>query len=319
MVNYSGTYATPRLDLGVAFQEHAMDIADFVGLKVFPIFRTMKRDGTFSAITRETLLQDAETRRAARATYNRINMGAKDKSYACEEYGVEQVVDDSERAFYASDFDAESAAMMISARVLQLQHEERVAALIQDTAVFTGAAYFTDYSASPWSTVSTDIPSQIIDAAEKVRQNCGMQANALILSAAQVPNLLKNTKIQAQFPGAPLITLKMIEQALPSIFGLERLIVGKARKNTAKEGQTFSGADVWTDVHVMVGVVCDDGAPLSEPCLGRTFLWTPDSPTDSVAEMYREEQSRGDVLRVRQNVDELLLDKNFGHLLDVKA
>jgi hypothetical protein len=317
MVNYSGAYAAPRLDLGAAFMEYAMQLNEFIGLQVLPLFRTPKKAASFSAITRETLTQDPEAARAAKSGYNRINVGAKDKSYECFEYGLEGVVDDSERALYQSDFDAENATSLVVGRALMLQHEQRVAAAVFDTAVWTGASLYTDHSAAPWDTATSDVIGHVRDAKEKVRQNSGMRANALILSAAQLNSILVNDDVIARFPGAPIVTEEMLRANLAAIFGLERLIVGGAVENSAIEGQTFSGADIWTDDYAMVAVVASDGAPLQTPCIGRTFLWTPDSPSDMVVEMYREEQVRGDVVRYRHTTDELIIDANFGHLMKI--
>jgi hypothetical protein len=49
------------------------------------------------------------------------------------------------------------------------------------------------------------------------------------------------------------------------------------------------------------------GRDIMQPCVGRTFLWTADSPSNAVVEEYREEQTRSDVYRVRHNVSEALL------------
>src|SRR5262245_34795736 len=316
MVNYSGAYAAPRLDLGEAFMEHASDMSEFVGLKVLPVFRTPKKAASFSAITRETLLQDSAAARAAKSAYNRINQGAKDKSFSCDEFGLEQVIDDSDRALYASDFDAEASATKITARALMLQQEKRAAAAVFDGALWTGASYFLD-TITVWATVTADIIGDVLFGKEKVRQNCGIVPNALILNEENVKNLLINTGIKNQFPGAPMITLEMIKQSLVSIFGLTKLIVAGAVRDSAIEGQTETCATVWSASNAMVAVVADEADALETPCVGRTFLWVPDSPNPVTVEMYREEQVRGDVVRARHSTDEVILDKNFGFLFKV--
>ena len=57
------------------------------------------------------------------------------------------------------------------------------------------------------------------------------------------------------------------------------------------------------------------GRDLREPCLGRTFLWTADSPQNIVTEQYREEQSRSTIYRVRHSVDEAFVFTGAGYLL----
>jgi hypothetical protein len=46
---------------------------------------------------------------------------------------------------------------------------------------------------------------------------------------------------------------------------------------------------------------------LMQPCVGRTFLWTADSPTNPIVEQYRAESNRSDVFRVRHHVSEELI------------
>jgi hypothetical protein len=315
--NYSGAYAAPRLDLGMAFMEHVAAMDTFIASKVLGMFSTPKRAASFSAITRESLLQDSDALREARGHYNRVNTGAKDKSFSCEEFGLEQVVDDVERSLYASDFDAEDAATKITAQALMIQYEKRVAAAVFNTTTWTGASLFTDVSGAPWDTAGSVVIAPTLAAKEKVRTLTGMIPNAMIIAESQVQNLLKNTEIKNQFPGAPLITLEMLRSALASIFGLSKLIVGGAVRNSAIEGQTFVGTDIWTDDFAMVAIVAEDNAPLTTPCIGRTFLWTQDSPSPVTVEQYREEQSRGDVIRARHHVDEVIIDASFGHLLKI--
>ena len=50
------------------------------------------------------------------------------------------------------------------------------------------------------------------------------------------------------------------------------------------------------------------GEDVTEPGIGRTFLWTEDSPENPIVEEYREEKKRSDVFRVRHNVDEAYLE-----------
>ena len=126
-VEYSGTRAVPRLDLGVTVMEYTEQENEFIGTQILPIFKTQKQKSVFPAITRESITRDADTKRATRGNYNRDGFSAKDKSYSCQEYGLEGALDDSERAMYATDFDAELVTTKITTRrVLQAQ-EKRIA------------------------------------------------------------------------------------------------------------------------------------------------------------------------------------------------
>lgn len=322
MTNYSGTYATPRLDLGEAFWEYNQDNASVknIGTDVLGTFNSSVKAGTFSKIRREGILRDDAKTRASKSAYARGSHDAEDQAFSCVEYGYEEVVDDSEKNLYASDFDAEMASLIIAAGKIERAQEIRTAAAVFNTTTWTGSSLFTDAgNSAAWSTASTDIITDVVNAKEKVRSGSGEQADTLIVGAATFSNMLKNTGIRNQFPGASIITMAMIEQQLAAIFGLSKLLVGEAVKNTAIEGQAAVVADVWDVQYAMVAKTCSTGSSLSSPCIGRSVLWTEDSPTNLVVESYREEQSRGEVIRARQNVDELIIDASFGHLIEVEA
>lgn len=318
-VEYSGTRAVPRMDLGAAVMEYVEQENEFIGTRVLPVFRTQKQKSVFPAITRESITRDADTKRATRGNYNRDGFSAKDKSYNCQEHGLEGALDDSERSMYESDFDAALVTTKITTRrVLQAQ-EKRIADVIFSTSTFSGNSLYTDNSASPWDNIATKVIEQIRAAKAKVRKNCGIVPNALILSSTNIERLKANTEIVDLIKYTSRPTDAEIRQAFADLFGIKHIFEGKAIRNTAKEGKSFVSGDIWSDNYALVALVADDGQDLSQPGLGKTFLWESDSPENAVVEQYRAEEIRSDVFRVRQHVDEMIIDPYFGHLLKIAA
>ncbi len=318
-VDYSGVRATPRMDLGVAVMEYVEQENEFIGTQVLPIFRTQKQKSVFPAITRESITRDADTKRATRGNYNRDGFSAKDKSYNCQEHGLEGALDDSERSMYQSDFDAELVTTKITTRrVLQAQ-EKRIADSLFDTSTFTGSALYTDHSSNPWDNIASKVIKQVRDAKAQVRSNCGMMPNALIMSSTNIERLKANTEIVDLIKYTSRPTDAEVRKALADLFGIKYIFEGKAIRNTAKEGKSFVSGDIWSDDYALVALLAEDGQDLSRPGLGRTFLWVSDSPENAVVEQYRAEEIRSDVFRVRQHVDEMVIDPYFAHLLKVDA
>jgi len=318
MPDYQGTRTVPRLELGEAALEFIQSQDEFIGTKVLPIFQTKKKAGVFPAITRESITREADTKRAPRGNYNRDSFQAKDRQYNCEEHGLEGPLDDSEREMYATDFDAElTSVQIVTRRVLQAQ-ERRIASKVFDTTVFTGSKLFTDYSSAPWDNKSSDAIGQVRAAREQVRQNCGIEPNTLILSKANMDRLVGNEEVKKAIQYVARLTEAEILNAMADILGVKRIIVGRAIYNTAKEGKSFQGADIWSDDFAMVAVI-GEGQRLSDPTVGRTFLWTADSPENATVEQYRDDAARSDIFRVRQHVDEMIVDPYFAHLLKVDA
>ena len=318
MPEYQGTRAIPRLELGEAALEFIAAQDEFIGSRVLPIFPTKKKAGIFPAITRESITRDADTKRAPRGNYNRDSFQAKDRQYGCEEHGLEGPLDDSEREMYATDFDAElTTVQIVTRRVLQAQ-EKRVAAKVFNTTTFSGTKLFTDFSAEPWDNASSDVIAQIREVREKVRKNCGMDPGTLLMSKANIDRLLANAGIKGAIQYVARLTEAEILNALADILGVKKILVGKGIYNTAKEGKPFQGADIWSDDYAMVAVI-GEGQRLADPSVGRTFLWTADSPENATVEQYRDNPARSDIFRVRQHVDEIVIDPYFAHLMKVDA
>jgi len=315
-VDYSGTRAVPRLELGEAALEFTQQQNEFIGTQVLPIFGTKKKSSIFPAITRESITREADTKRAPRGNYNRDGFSAKDKQYNCEEFGLEGALDDGERTLYASDFDAElTTVQIITRRVLQAQ-ERRVAGLVFNTTTFTGAQLYTDNTATPWTSASTDVIAQVRAIREKVRANSGLDANTLIFSKANLDRLLNNNVIKDSIKYVARLTEAEILNALADLLGIQKILVGRGIYNTAKEGKTFINGDIWNATYVMAAVIGNPNR-LSDPSVGRTFLWNADSPENATVEQYRDDASRSDIFRVRQHVDEIIIDPYFAHLMKV--
>ena len=104
--------------------------------------------------------------------------------------------------------------------------------------------------------------------------------------------------------------------ALSDLLGVRQILVGRGIYNTAKEGKPFANADIWNATYVMVEVIGNPNR-LADPSVGRVFLWTADSPENATVEQYRDDASRSDIFRVRQHVDEIVIDPYFAHLMKV--
>ena len=316
-VQWQGDRAVPRLELGEALREFVGQQDEFIGTRVLPIFSTVKKQANFPAITRESITRDAETKRAPRSGYNRDGFEAKDKTFNCEEFGLEGILDDSERALYATDFDAELTSVQITMRRVMQAQEKRIADMIFNTVTWSGAALFTDNSAAPWDTPASDVLGQIRTAKQKVKQNCGLLPNAVIFNDINLDRLKSNTGVLEAIKYTARTTDQELMNALADLFGIPLVIVAKGIRNSAKEGKPFVSADIWSDDFAMLAVIASDAQRLVQPAVGRTFLWVEDSPENAVVESYREEPLRSDIFRVRHHVDELVIDPFFAHLMKV--
>lgn len=314
------SYATPRSDLGVALHEFYPEGMDFAADKILPVLGVKKKAAAMSVITRENFKR-VDVNVGNGGAYPRIGIVTEDLEYACKKRGLEAPITDEDRENYVNDFNADMETAQVGKTNLLIEREIRVKDLVFNTTTFTGASLFTDVSAAPWDNSGSDIPAHVIAAAEKVRQNTGVKPNTLLVGAATLANMLVNTKITGKF-NVTDITAEMLKKAMPSLFGLQDLIVGGVVYDGAKEGQSFSGTDIWGDDYAMVLRV-QNGPTRTTPGLGRTMLWTRMNPnllqfSDEVF-TYREEQTDSDIVKVKHFTDEKIFDPYFAHLLQVDA
>jgi len=276
-----------------------------------------KKTAYFPQIMREGFLRRAVVKRIARSGYNRDTFLVEDNSYACEERGLEGPLDDADREFYASDFDAESVTTQtIMRRVLQ-EYEIDVAAAIFNTTSWTGAT-LTTAASGYWSTLTTNIISDLSSAKNKVRVLTGLVPNTLVVSKKIYDYMLQNEYVIERIQFSERATEESVGAALSAVIGLPKVLVGKGVYNSAKEGQTASISDIWDDGYAMVCVTADQGSSIATPCVGRTFVWSADAPAEAggvIVEQYRDETVRSDIFRARMHSDELVFDPSFGHLI----
>jgi len=296
-----------RPDLGQAvmeFVESAM--MGYIGLKVMPIFRTIEQAGVYPVIPKEVLLKIEETHRRPRGTYNRGSWEYERGQYSTGEHGWEELVDDSERSLLdqeapgTADYVATERAMNYILR----GQEKRIAGTIFNSSNFTANAVTTE-----WDTAATCTPiDDVSDAISAFRKQCGMFPDALILpwnnyvsakNSDQVVDRIKYT-----FPGIDISNIgpRVLAQAL----GVPDVWVGGAIYDSTGEGLDATIADIWDDEYAAL-VKVNASMNISQPCVGRTFLWTADSPQNAIVEEYRDEERRSDVYRVRHNVGEVLM------------
>lgn len=319
-VNY-GTYATPRPDLGGPALEYWDDpqFSNFIADQVAPKKPTDVPEGSYSNITRETVLMSADTRRAPGAGYQRIDIGVEDKTFSTKEYGIEIPVDDRQARRFRNDFNLGLEATQQAIHRIKVAKEIRISALLFNATTWAGATLYTDVSAAPWDAAASAVIAPVVAAKEKVRALTGMQANTMIIGSVMYNNLLANTELKGRFPGVAVLSQKEIQNNLAGIFGLDRIIVGGAVKNTGNEGLDASLSDIWPDDYALICILGRPNDPMGLPSVCRSFVWTPENAEDYIVESYREEQTRAEIIRVRYDADEKVVDSARGHLLKIDA
>ena len=320
MPSPSTSLSTQRPDLST-FLEYDLESEKngYVATKVFPVIDVASQAGVFGKIPLEQLLQSRDTKRSPGSGYARGSWTFTSSTYATEEHGAEEPVDDREAKMYKEYFQAEQISTMRAFSAVLRNAEERVADAVFNATTWAGASLTTAVG-TEWSTVATAVPLTNVEAAViKVYDGSGLWPNALIINRKVFRNLRRCAQIidaiEATGAGKPAKASDVTVEMLAAAFDLDYVIVAGNSKNTATEGQTPTPGQIWSSEYAMVCRIAT-GADMREPCIGRTFHWSDDgSAIGGTVETYREEQTRSDIIRVRHDVDEIVLYAEAGHLL----
>ena len=182
-----------------------------------------------------------------------------------------------------------------------LQYEIDVASLVMSpsNSGFTSTNSGTAYTEA--NIASFDFPADVQDAQARLEAK-GYSANTLVLSRTLWNRISRSTKLQTFMfghlsnTGNANLTMPMIQDK----FQVDNVLICGRSYDGAKKGQTASLSSIWgTSYFLLINVASGD---FSNGGAGRSIVWGADSPGGLfTTETYREENRRGDVVRVRSN------------------
>ena len=318
----SSSLATLRPDLGGSLMEFdlAMNQQGFIASKVLPVIESAQQAGTYGRIPLEQLLQNRETRRAPSGGYSRSKWTFQPASFACEEHGAEEPIDDRQAQIYREYFDAELVATQRAYSAVLVNQERRVADLLFNPTTYSGSALYTDIS-TVWTDANAKPIDDINSATRKVYDSTGLLPNALVVNYWVYRTLRANAQIidaiEASGAGNAAKAMDVTLQMLAQVFDLPYILVAGGSRNGANEGQAAAPQQIWSSSFAMVCRVAESN-DISEPCVGRIVHWGEDgSSIGGTVETYRDESVRSNVVRVRHDVDELIQYTEAAHLLKI--
>ena len=145
----------------------------------------------------------------------------------------------------------------------------------------------------------------------------GVIANAVVMNYTLFNMIARSTLVQNQVFG--VVPKSANQRTLPGeddiarSLGVEKLIVAKAPKNSAAEGQAYSGAFIWPTTYIAVCYLA--GGEYQAGGVGRTIQWTRDTTGLFTPETYRDDRVRSNILRVRQHTAEKIIDATCCELI----
>ena len=309
--------ATIRGDINIKIEEAASADSFFIGQQAMPPFGVDAKSGTYPKlqIAAAELLSAGATERSRSGSYGEATRQWTLDTYDCVDRGLEEPIDDTDQKDLARFFNLEVSTARWVLRNMMLAHELRVASALMNATTFgAGTNSAVAYTEANIATIS--FVADVLAAIERLRNN-GTNPDTLIVSSPVYNRIRRATPVTNFVAGSIGPGAKVNSNTLVQAFadeGIRQVLVGKARYNTAKKGQAASMSNVWGNTYIWVGKSNPDAAALQDGGAGFTLYWNAEGGL-FVAETYRDEKRRSNMVRVRQNTTEKVVDASAGTLI----
>lgn len=310
-MSYIAGGTTIRADINQALIEAPQADVGLIGATLLPLQNVQAKSGTYLKVqlAAADLLSNNSAARAAGSEYQTGIRSFSSASYDTQDYGLSELLDDSIVTDLNRFFSYESETAKFLLRQLKLGHEKRVADLL-----WSGSTPFASADQNPAvnytnTNIATVDVARDVAAAKLTLNKLGYQPNCIAMSANVFELIRRSTLLQNQFFGVISNTgARLLNEAeIAAALGVETLAVGRAAYNTANKGKSYSGSFIVPDSKIVVGQIA--GGEFTAGGIGRTLVWAADA-AGFVSESYRDEARRSNVLRVRMNTDEVVIDSN---------
>jgi len=287
----------------------------FLWDKIAPSSGQKTHTGTYPIYTRDYwFTRPTGVERAATGPYTRIGYGVGSGTYSTNEIGFEHPVGDVTKNSSQLPEDLELTGTNFLTHKMQIELEKRVAAACFITGVWgtsttlTGTDQWSDYDNSdPIANANT--------AKDAIRRATGTKPNTLFIGETGWQKLKEHPDIINKYKYSSAGT--MTTDLVAAVLEIDEIVVGDSIENTAAEGQTFAGADIWTDNGLFL--------VRNQPALGvangaYTFMWDEIGNIPWAMQRYNEDQTRALILRILTHVDVKIISTVHGYMyLDLVA
>jgi len=281
-----------------------VDRQEYVGTRILPVQGSDTQTGKYVLIKGSQFDNDISKPRAAGSNFGSTSGEYESASFECVEYGVENSLDDLDIANAQTDalLDIATVAANQLADDLMVGHELRVASAL------SGASFTSTAATAAMSAASTATPiKDVNDAVMRLNANGIFRGIQLVMEASLYQEMLQTDDMRNLINGSG--TFAWATDQVSRILGVDDVIICNTRYNSAAKGKTRSSTKIWPTSSYYVTSIA--GGPFSNGGVGRTLAYNARGG-QFVSETYRTEQPPASVVRVRNCVDEIIINANAG-------
>lgn len=280
--------------------------------EILPIVDVGKRSDAFVVYSKEDSYRIQEDRVGAKSQSNEIDYGTGEDNYSVKGHSLagwvpQENVENADEPMKPLEDENDFLN-----RGLHIAQEKRVADKVFAAATYPSGNKVTLSGTGQWGQSADDPIGDVLNAVE----TCFQRANTIIFGQAawqifrKLPEVLDAVKSSSRFQGSPggIAT----NQEVAALFEVERVLVGRARYITSKEGQTATYARLWGKHCAALYVAKNVG--LKTVTFGKTF-------SQRRRATFRDfDAKRGEAgahyLKVSWNSDEKIVASDLGYFIE---
>ena len=253
-------------NISVAYMQ---DQGSYIANAVFPTLPVEKQSDKYYTYTKGDWFRDEAAKRAPSTESAGSGYGVSTASYSTDVYAFHKDIDDQVRANADSPIDLDRDATMFVTQRMLLRQEIDWSSTYFTTGVWaTDKVGVTDFPV--WSDYSTSDPIDNIEAGKSTMlTSTGFMPNILVIGYDAFRQLRHHPDVvdRVKYTSSSVPS----EQILASLFGVDRVLVTRAIKNSGAEGAADSFAQVHGKNAALYYVAPQPG--LLTPSAGYQFAW----------------------------------------------
>lgn len=267
--------------------------ANFVADIVSPRLMVKHDTDEYYTYSRDTMTLP-ETLRANATTARRAFWNISVSSYILEKHSLKEIVTDDERSNQDKAIKVDTDATEILTDKILIRLELNVATAVQTVTNWSGSQSLS--TAAAWSSnTTTTNPIIVVDSGTSfILKESGKTANLCVIDHPTFLAIKEHVSVvdRIKFTSSDSVP----ESLIAKLFSIDKLVVGRASYNTAKEGlDTVTMNFIWTNAAFLAFV--EQNAGIKRPSALYTF-WKSDQGVPFRVKKWRDEELEGDWVEV---------------------
>lgn len=289
--------------------------ADYIGDSIAPTIPVEFQSDYYYVFDKAAEFRDTADYRAPGTSSKRDGFPLSTTRYECSEIAQSTQLEDETRANADKVLRIEAAKTRFVTNKISLRHEILTEAKFMTTGNWANSAtpsvLWSDYD-------NSDPVTDIETAIDAVEASNGYNVNTMIIAKNVWKKLKHHPAILARLSNDTTRIVSLND--LRTIFDIDRIIIGKASKNTALQGQTGSYSPIWSK-DVWIGYI-NPNPGLEEASAVYTFSWDYTGSKGNEPKgirgvrRWRDENIHSDIIEAYQSLDQKITGSDLGYVIE---